>query len=635
MERLTAWLLTYLLHSSLLLGAAALARLVLRERRLALQEALLRAALVGGFVTAGLQVGFGLASLGGELAVRAERAGVSSAAIAAVAPAAQVDLSLAAAPEFQGPPTRSHATPQPVPVWSPRLVTRWQDALGLAWGLVALLGLARLAVAALRLRRLLRGRRPLADARLREHVELLAHALRLRRRVPVTTAPRLSVPLATGVWRPEVCLPARVLAELPGEDQAALCAHELAHVARRDPAWILAARVIATLAPLQPLNHWARRRLRDLAECLSDDLAVSASARPLGLARSLVDVASWTLPAPSFAPLAAAGALSPGSRLGHRVERLMDPVRILERPRRLFLPLAVAGVLATALVMPAISGGQAPPPRPAAPAVAPDAPEPPDPPEPPDAVEPPDAPEPPEAPEAPPAPTAAAPVATAAPVVAPAPVAPAAPRAPAPPAEPRHGAEHGDAHRALERLTARIEERMRTHAHAMAAIEAQAEALASLHHPELEHLGQQVAQAAGELAELSVAGREPGDEAEGRAEKRAQARRRIDEARRQMQSAVAQMRLHQPEMRQLQEQARALAEAARPTDEERREIERLSAHIAREVLPQVEEIRRQAHEAAQQARGEMLRAAEELKRAAAEMRRAAEEVRRAREHDPR
>jgi hypothetical protein len=160
--------------------------------------------------------------------------------------------------------------------------------------------------------------------------------------------------------------------ELAADEQVALCAHELAHLARRDPGWILLARLAEAVAPVQPLNAWARRRLQDLAECLSDDLAVAASGRPLGLARSLVDVATWARGERPLLPVAAAGALSARSRLGHRVERLMDPARALERPRRAFLPAAAALVLATALVTPVVSGGA--PPEPPLPPEAPPAP---------------------------------------------------------------------------------------------------------------------------------------------------------------------------------------------------------------------------------------------------------------------
>ena len=52
-----AWILTYLLHSSLLLAIAWLATSPLGGRRLAAQERIWRLALVGSLVTATLQVG--------------------------------------------------------------------------------------------------------------------------------------------------------------------------------------------------------------------------------------------------------------------------------------------------------------------------------------------------------------------------------------------------------------------------------------------------------------------------------------------------------------------------------------------------------------------------------------------------
>ena len=279
------------------------------------------------------------------------------------APAAApiVDAGLAAEPSaWQGRPVSTSAVPPWAWPVADAVAARWRVALGAAWAGLALLALARLAVAALRLRRLLHGRRPIAAGELAPGAAALGPALGLRAPVRLSAAERLSAPLATGVLRPEVCLPTRAVAELGADEQVALCAHELAHLARRDPAWILLARLAEAAAPVQPLNAWARRRLQDLAECLSDDLAVAASGRPLGLARSLVDVASWTLGERPFLPVAAAGALSARSRLGHRVERLMDTARTLERPRRLLLPAAAIAVLATALVTPVVSGSAAP-----------------------------------------------------------------------------------------------------------------------------------------------------------------------------------------------------------------------------------------------------------------------------------
>jgi beta-lactamase regulating signal transducer with metallopeptidase domain len=445
------------------------------------------------------------------------------------------------------------------------------------WAAVALLALARLGVAAVRLRRVLRSRHPLANEDLASRATALAAGLGLRRPVPVSTVPRLDVPLATGVLHPEVCLPTRALEQLEGEQQVALCAHELAHVARRDPAWILAARLVEAVAPIQPLNTWARRRLQDLAECLSDDLAVAASGRPLGLARSLVDVASWTVAEPVPLPAAVSGALSTRSRLGHRVERLMDPLRSLERPRRFVLPLAAVAVLATALVTPVVSGHPG-----GEPSRAPESLE---------ATEPTPAPTAPEAPEAPPAPPA--------PEAPPAPDAPEAPEAPEAPAAP-----DSDAERRLQELTQRISERVEGQQAALAEVEDEIDALveASLpDHEALERLGRDVEVAARALTEARLA------QHEGTAQDDA-SRKDVEEARRQMRAAQRELReavraAHIPEeqMRQIREKARTIARAARPTAEERAEIRRLAREVAREAHPDMSEL----HEALAHAREAM------------------------------
>ena len=71
MDTLIRWLLTYLLHSTVLLGGAWLVGRALGGRRLVLQEALLRAALIGGFLTAGLQIGLELRPAAGHLGLLA------------------------------------------------------------------------------------------------------------------------------------------------------------------------------------------------------------------------------------------------------------------------------------------------------------------------------------------------------------------------------------------------------------------------------------------------------------------------------------------------------------------------------------------------------------------------------------
>lgn len=614
MPALASVLLTYLLHSSLLLGLAVLVRATLRERQLGLQEATLRAALLGGFLTAALTTGLGLVPLLGRIPLSAPAAPSEATSV----PAAAFDLApVEVAPAAVAAAAAESDVEAPAPAAAPARAWPWREALALGWVALAALGVARLLSAVLRLRRLLDDRQELADETLADGARAAGRALGLAQPPRLSLAPGLAAPLATGLWRPEICLPPRALAELGPEEQLALCAHELAHVARRDPAWLLLARLAEAVAPLQPLNRWARRRLQDLAECLSDDLAVAATQRAQGLARSLVDVAAWSLPEDRWEPAAAVGALSVRSRLGHRVERLMDPLRTLELPRRFAFPVALALTLAVAFVAPAFSSGQQPAPSPA-PAEEGLLPE--------DELPPPPAP--PGARPAPPVPPApAARRAPAAPVAPPAPPAQVAPEAPAaPPAPPAPVAE-----RDLEQLAERLARRAHGHEADLAGLEKEIEAL--------------VAQLRPHEAEVERLARELAENGEGP---------RAEELRRELQRKTRDLRLPEAEMKALQDKARALAESARPSESELQQLRELSRQAAREAARQTREEARLAAEQARQAgrqageearqaaeearaaarltrddaREELRHLSEELRRVGEELRRAAEELRR-------
>ncbi len=603
MDLVARLLLTYLLHSSVLLGLAGLVRLLLGERRLALQEAVLRAALVGGFLTAGLQVGLEMKPFGGSLALPPSSA-------------EQVNTGRDLRPS-PVEPERS-APLAPTSAWRTRVVLAptvvdrlasaagglprlsWRGALALTWGAFGALALVRLAVAARRLRGLLRDRQPIHDGSLAPEAAAVACALGLRSEVRLSTAPHLRVPLATGVLRPEVCLPTRAVAELGADEQVALCAHELAHVARRDPAWILLARLVEAAAPLQPLNGWARRRLQGLSECLSDDLAVAACARPLGLARSLVDVAGWTLGESPVLPVAAAYALSARSRLGRRVERLMDPYRPLETSRRWALPLAAAAVLATVLVTPVVSGSVAGP-------VADDA-------------------------GQTPAQSAASPMAQAPAEAAP-PPAQAAPRADAASSGPSPGAEaaRADLERQIEGLSHRIAERARQHEGEMKKVEAEMQALVAGFQPDQAEMQRLSAQLAAAAQELAVAATENlGESKSGDAGERSKAAaQRMAELREQLRALTKNIRTD--ECRALAEKARAIAEQSRPTPEELSELRRLSRDLARQSVPDLRELRSTTRAAMEEARQAMLEARKAMREAAEAARRAGEET--AKQHE--
>ena len=143
----------------------------------------------------------------------------------------------------------------------------------------------------------------------------------ISRPVMLTVSDRLTSPVALS--SDEICLPTRALAELDPVRMESILAHELAHLERRDPAWLTIARLIETIFFFQPLNILARRRMQEAAEFASDALASTRVTRPLDLAHCLARVAEWTIAAPRLpVPAMAEGGDGRRGALVRRVERL-------------------------------------------------------------------------------------------------------------------------------------------------------------------------------------------------------------------------------------------------------------------------------------------------------------------------
>jgi beta-lactamase regulating signal transducer with metallopeptidase domain len=436
----TAWLLTYALHSTLLLALAWLASGPLGRRSLRLEEAVWRVALLGALATSTFQIATGWHPVGtlhlpADIVARTatpaaispisptsptsfykeEALGsASGVSMARVARVAEVPAALEQLPEAATTTVPEPFSPVPEPVWMARLI-------GL-WAAVAFLLSLRLAFAHLSLRRRLRARLEVSGGTLLRILDRLAPAAGLSRPIRLTCSPVLPVPVALGILRPEIAVPPRTLSHLSAGEQESLLAHELAHLVRRDPAWLAGGQLLTSLLFFQPLNWVARRRLREISELLSDEWAVGRTGEPLSLARCLAEVAQWTLEPVRLLPVP--GMADRPSNLSRRIHRLLDGER--ERSRMPRWGLAVLGVLvlSMAVVAPGFTEAEKPavPPAPPAPAVAPA----------PEAPEAPQVVEAPEAPETPPAPVVA-PV----PPASPAPSVPKAPRAARPPHPPR------------------------------------------------------------------------------------------------------------------------------------------------------------------------------------------------------
>lgn len=364
-----AWLLTYLAHSSLLLGIALLAARARRGAGHVFEERVLRTALLGGVLTATLQLA---AAWESPLTRRSAEAGEGARAAASIVVLGESETP--AARPARGPRSGDRgvapaaaATPQTPPARRPLPV----EAVASLWLLGAALLVGRVAIAHGRFLRRLAARRTLSDGPVYRLFRRLLAALGRRGPVRLSAAGNLPAPIVRGVRRMEICLPRRVCDEMTAEQQETVLAHELAHVARRDPLWLLVYRGCEALLFVQPLNWIAVRRLEELAEYACDDWAVRRTGRPVTLARSLTRVADWGLEA--FRPLTAPGMARRGSALGRRIRRLLArdyPQPAAPAPR--WLPAALAALLMiVAWLAPSASPAAVQAPAAPAPAAAP------------------------------------------------------------------------------------------------------------------------------------------------------------------------------------------------------------------------------------------------------------------------
>ena len=358
-----SWLLTYLIHSTILLSLAWLATSRKRSgaSRPALRDMIWKVALLGGLATATLQTGLELQPLGGAIALdRASAQGVVPSAVIHpdAAPhrnadgAALIDASglmLGGQPVTAAAPASSTLAANPIPE---RPAIDPLTVLLSVWVTVAgLLCLLYLAQRARAFRRI--GPRVVVDhAGLNLMLDSLRIAGAIARPIRLTTAPGLTSPVALGT--DEIVLPGAALTDLEPEQQRSMLAHELAHLVRRDPAWLALACLLERAFFLQPLNRLARTRLQDAAEFLCDDWAVRRTGSGVPLATCLVKVAEWVQGTPQLVPLA--GMAERRSQLVTRIHRLIEGRPMPHAPRTLWLSAgAVALIGVTAMAAPAVT----------------------------------------------------------------------------------------------------------------------------------------------------------------------------------------------------------------------------------------------------------------------------------------
>ncbi len=222
----------------------------------------------------------------------------------------------------------------------------------LVWTVGSLVLAGRLLVGRFLLLRFCARSRVVADERLCERVQGIARKLGLKQGVQVLETGRIQTPVVFGLVRLTIALPVGFTERFERRQQEAILAHELAHLAARDPLWYLLADALVSVLWWHPLVWVARARLQVTSEMAADEACVLAKHGPETLAECLVTIAQEMHGQGALESIGIEGS-GFRSRLGQRVERLLKlSAEVVSRPAawrtrlvKVGMPVMLVGVL--------------------------------------------------------------------------------------------------------------------------------------------------------------------------------------------------------------------------------------------------------------------------------------------------
>ena len=352
---MNTWILTYLLHSTLLAGTAWI--LLKAVRGPAARVWLLRGALLAPLVTTPMVGVLGTSQTiawpvdshmpapGSVIALQPTEAAIEGLGIHGTT---EIPSGITAQAPLPNSPNTASETSSPFP---------W---LSILLGLGLVIGMLRFGVREWKARRALRHRAPMQGPALWSCANEMTSDTRLAGKLQLSDLQGTSMPFALG-GREIVC-PSDLQMRLDPPSLRALFAHEIAHLVRRDPHWLGLCRMVRSVLWLQPLNAWTLGRLETQTELAADDWAAERLVDPLPMARLLGEMGQWVVQGSAPAGSAAVG--SKPSQLVQRIERLLaarPTERRVAQTVGLATGLGVVGLLACA--GPKVSNSQEDPPR--------------------------------------------------------------------------------------------------------------------------------------------------------------------------------------------------------------------------------------------------------------------------------
>ena len=211
--------------------------------------------------------------------------------------------------------------PAKFPAWAIRVI-----AVGYLVGVCYML--IRLALAVRRSQALFESSTPISDATLLAKAARVSDSLSLRIRPVIAVSEKIAVPVAVGLLRPAVLLPASIISGLSVSEIELVLRHELAHLRRHDHFVIVLQRLMESLLFYHPATWYLSRRINEERENCCDDLACVGNVNRLDYASVLIRVAEIAYVAKgsnSNDSIALAADGHRPSKLRQRISRLLIP----------------------------------------------------------------------------------------------------------------------------------------------------------------------------------------------------------------------------------------------------------------------------------------------------------------------
>ena len=227
-----------------------------------------------------------------------------------------------------------------------------RTGIATVWMIGTILLLARWAIRWMAVVRVARRATPLRSGEPVAALRRLEGAWRPHHHVPVLATDRPIELGVFGVIRPVLLWPRAIGERLSADQVAAIVAHELCHVRRRDNLTAAIHMVVETMFWFHPLVWWISGRLLDERERACDEAVLLLGNEPRGYAEGLVRLCEFYVES----PVACVAGVT-GSDLKSRIYRIMrgDTGRALSRRARTLLQATALGVMTAPIAIAAMA----------------------------------------------------------------------------------------------------------------------------------------------------------------------------------------------------------------------------------------------------------------------------------------